>query len=365
MKNIIICSDGTWNRPEEFGKENEQHPTNVLRFARGIAPRDSNDNKQVVFYDWGIGSYHNSLTGGGMGAGLEKNVMDGYRFLVHNYEPGDRIYLFGFSRGAYTVRSLCGMLNNCHILKTENAKLVEAAFNLYKTRSHKPNGDHSKNWRSKYSRPNSGHVHFIGVWDTVGALGLPGSFLGMLKDKHLFYDHELGSNIGTARHALSLDETRNDFEPTIWKPRPEVDLKQVWFAGVHSDVGGSYAPDKDKTVLSDIPLMWMLREAKKVGLSFEDYFPVPASRLNPKAPQNDEANRIIFRILGREAREIPIPNENEPNLKKRQPKTLVHVSVKERYGKKVMYPKKRQKTYISEPIENFVAKTGKWPEIEE
>lgn len=96
MKRIVICFDGTWNRPEQT--LGEDHPTNVLRFARAIRPVDSAGVEQVVFYDWGLGSYHDKIRAGATGFGLEKNVMDGYRFLVHNYEPGDDIFLFGFSR---------------------------------------------------------------------------------------------------------------------------------------------------------------------------------------------------------------------------------------------------------------------------
>jgi uncharacterized protein (DUF2235 family) len=102
-----LCADGTWNRPEQLHKDD--CPTNVLQFARGVSSLDENNLKQIVFYDWGIGSYHDKLSGGD----LEKNVMDAYRFLVHNYEPGDELFFFGFSRGAYTVRSLCGLKLSC------------------------------------------------------------------------------------------------------------------------------------------------------------------------------------------------------------------------------------------------------------
>ena len=343
MKRIIICSDGTWNGPEKLNKK--QYPTNVIKFARGIAPKDENDVKQVVFYDWGIGSYHDSALGGAFGKSLEKNVMDGYRFIMHNYEPGDELFLFGFSRGAYTVRSLCGLLNNCHILKGEYSDKVEEAFALYKNSKHGPNGDHSNEWKSNYSIPSSGDVKFIGVWDTVGAMGLPFSLFGLIKDKHLFYDKKLGSNIKIARHALSLDEKRKDFEPTIWEPREGTDLKQVWFAGCHADIGGSYAPDKDKTFLSDIPMMWLLKEANVVGLEFDSFLKV--TDLNPNSKKHNEYKRT-FKLLGRYDREIPeygkVPTE-------------VHSSVKNRYD---------DSTYKSTPIENYLKLNGgEWPPIVE
>jgi len=342
MKRLIICADGTWNRPETAtGKE---QPTNVLKFARGIAPKGEDGVKQVVFYDWGIGSYHDSIGGGAFGKGLEKNVMDGYRFLVHNYEPGDQIFLFGFSRGAYTVRSLCGLLNNCHILKSSNGSMIAEAFELYKNPEHFANDEFSNNWKKKYSVENSGIVHFVGVWDTVGALGLPFTIFGLIKDKHLFYDNKLGSNMRTARHALSLDEKRKDFEPTIWAPRNGVDLKQVWFAGAHADIGGSYEPDLDNSFLSDISMMWLIRESNEKGLGFEEY--LSNVSLNSSSLQHNEY-KGMFELLGKYVREIP--NQNKIITK-------IHVSVKERY---------ENSDYKSEPIEKYRKdNNGKWPDIE-
>ncbi|TRX58997.1 DUF2235 domain-containing protein [Fulvivirga sp. M361] len=342
MKRIIICADGTWNRPEE--NIEEDHPSNVLKFARGIAPKDTEGIKQVVFYDWGIGSYHDKLSGGGFGAGLEKNVMDGYRFLVHNYEQGDEIYLFGFSRGAYTVRSLCGLINNCNILKGSESRRIEEAFELYKNPAYIPMSDYSVNWRNQYAIEGSSMITFIGVWDTVGAMGLPFSFFGLIKDQHRFYDNKLGSNVITARHALSLDERRDDFEPTIWQPNDNVDLKQVWFAGVHTDVGGGYENDPDGTNLSDIPMTWLMKEAQSVGLSFEDFLYV--STLNPTATQHDEYKGFM-RFLGKYIREIPDPDVIP---------TLVHSSVKERY---------ENSDYKSAPIEKFINDHNQWPVIED
>jgi len=348
MKRIIICADGTWNRPEE--NIEEDFPTNVLKFARGIAPNDPNvpndakGIKQIVFYDWGIGSYHDKISGGGLGAGLEKNVMDGYRFLVHNYESGDEIYLFGFSRGAYTVRSLCGLINNCNILKGSESNRIEEAFQLYKNPEHSPMSDYSIHWRKQHSIKDSSIITFVGVWDTVGAMGLPFSFFGLIKDQHRFYDNKLGSNVITARHALSLDEKRDDFEPTIWSPNDNVDLKQVWFSGVHCDVGGGYKNDADKTTLSDIPMTWLMKEAHAVGLIFEDFLSV--TNLNPIAKQHDEYKGLM-RFLGKYVRVIPNPKDIP---------TLVHSSVRKRY---------KSSNYKSVPIEKFIKAYGDWPTIED
>lgn len=339
MKKIIICADGTWNRPEKNTKKD--FPTNVLKFARGLSECDGT-HKQIVFYDWGIGSYHDRFAGGALGKGLEKNVKDCYRFLVHNYEINDKIYLFGFSRGAYTIRSLCGLINNCSILKSSEGKRVEQAFRLYKTKSYKPSSSYSITFRKDYAVENKTMIEFVGVWDTVGSMGLPFSIFGLIEKKHLFYDRKLGSNIKIARHALSLDEQRDDFDPTIWKPRKDVDLLQVWFAGVHSDVGGSYKPDRDGTCLADIPMKWMKDEAEKAGLSFNSY--LNNIQLNPLATQHNEYKNHYL-ALGKKQRTIPNPQIIP---------TFVHNSVFQRYEKS---------SYTSKTIENYKKKYDKWPDV--
>ena len=114
-------------------------------------------------------------------------------------------------------------------------------------------------------------MHFIGVWDTVGALGVPLSLLSFFNKEHMFHDNKIGPNIVTARHALAIDERRDDFKPTIWKQRPGVDIQQVWFAGCHSDIGGGLAPDKDGSRLSDFPLSWIAQEAIGCGLELAEH----------------------------------------------------------------------------------------------
>ena len=172
MANLVICADGTWNGPEEDIEKD--HPTNVLKLARAIQPAHST-TKQHVFYDWGLGSYHNQLAAGVTGRGIHKNILDGYRYIVQNYTEGDRIFLFGFSRGAYTVRALSGLINNCGILKRADARLIAEAWKIYKSptgRNH-PDGEAAEQFRADHSQP-SRAVHFVGVWDTVGALGVHG-----------------------------------------------------------------------------------------------------------------------------------------------------------------------------------------------
>jgi uncharacterized protein (DUF2235 family) len=313
-KRIVICADGTWNDPED------ENPTNVLRVARAVKPIASDATRQVVFYDWGVGSYHSKVRGGAFGVGIMKNIQDGYRFIVQNYHPGDEVVLFGFSRGAYTVRCLAGLLNNCGILKRSKADRIPEAFRLYKKRNTPPSSPAAGDWRKSHTYGEGrGVVDFIGVWDTVGALGMPTRVLAFMDEKDLFYDHELGSNVRVARHAVSLDERRGDFEPTLWTKKEAVDIKQVWFAGVHADVGGGYAATADGRSLSDIPLAWMAAEAGRFGLEFESHL-VRKTKLDPGAPRH-RSHRGFYRVLKKRERRIPLESVMHESVKKRHETT--------------------------------------------
>jgi uncharacterized protein (DUF2235 family) len=310
-KRIVVCADGTWNDPED------ENPTNVLRVARAVRPVAADGIKQVVYYDWGVGSYYEKVRGGAVGLGIMKNIQDGYRFIVQNYNPGDEIFLFGFSRGAYTVRCLAGMLNNCGILTRVHADQIPEAFAFYKNGRAKPSSDRAARWRRKRCHDaDRGPVDFIGVWDTVGALGVPTRVLAFMDEKDLFYDRDLGSNVKVARHAVSIDERRSDFVPTLWGNRAAGSVKQVWFAGVHADVGGGYKPTDAGSLLSDIPLAWMAGEASAAGLDFESHL-YRKSRLDFRAPKHN-SYRSFWKVLGRERREIP-------------PDAVMHASVRKRF----------------------------------
>jgi len=337
MKRIVICADGTWNRPEK--NLNKDHPTNVLKLARAIKPlaikqTEPQQVPQQVFYDWGVGSYYDPVIGGATGKGINKNIVDDYRYIVQNYSPGDELFFFGFSRGAYTIRSLCGLINNCGILKRADARLIQTAFDHYKKpgKTHHPKSQKSVDFRQKHSHPVP-KIKFVGVWDTVGALGIPFSFLGLLDKKDEFYDTDIGSNIITARHAIAIDEVRSDFEPTLWKPKEGLDLKQVWFSGVHSNIGGSYAPDNDGGLLSDIAMQWMIKEAKSAGLSIEqhassDLHPKPTATLYRSRKHIYRSKRPFYR---------PIAHEGE---------VLIHQSVKQRWENDSKYRPKNLAEYI-------------------
>jgi len=293
QKRIVICADGTWNRPEKDLKKD--FPTNVLKLARAIKPFGEDKIPQQVFYDWGVGSYYDPVIGGATGRGLNKNIMDDYRYIVQNFSSGDELYLFGFSRGAYTVRCLCGLINNCGIVKRKDASLIQKAFNHYKRNgaSYTPEGKESIKFRNKHSHE-SREVKFVGVWDTVGAMGIPISFLGLFDDKDEFYDTKIGKNIRIARHAMAIDEHRSDFEPTIWRHRQNMDLKQVWFAGAHADIGGSYKLDKNGAVLADNALGWIIREARNSGLTIEKHLK-PMVNESPMAKIHN-SRRSFYRV---------------------------------------------------------------------
>ena len=276
-KNIVVCLDGTWNQPEKLN--GHRAPTNVLKFMRALLPTGDHGRCQVVFYDPGVGTGGriDRITGGAFGGGLSQNVLDGYRFIANNYDAGERdgepddIFLFGFSRGAFTARSLAGMLGAVGLLKKRDMNRLPEAFDVYRT---KP--EHRKR------HPSHALVHetkkvtikFIGVWDTVGALGIPVTWLKWLGRRcYSFHNVELGSNVRHAYHALAIDEQRKPFEATIWQrpsnqPKHEQVVEQVWFAGAHGNIGGGYRDSG----LSDIALKWMIEKAEACGLSFDEEY---------------------------------------------------------------------------------------------
>lgn len=301
MKRIVICSDGTWNKPERELKKDT--PTNVLKLARAVRPMDDNGTVQTVFYDWGVGSYYDPVGGGVTGSGLQKNIEDCYRFIVHNYEPGDQLFFFGFSRGAYTVRALSGLINNCGILKKQYANLIIQAIKHYKntTARFKPSSPLSQQFRRDHAH-DSREVAFIGVWDTVGAMGIPLSIAELFSTKEDFHDRVIGKNAIKARHALGIDEIRADFEPTIWKPNGHTDLEQVWFCGVHSDIGGGYLPDENGELTALFPLGWIADEAALAGLTLENHWII--QQANTALPPINKSYKAQYRLRGKYFRPI-------------------------------------------------------------
>ncbi len=207
MKRIVICSDGTWSTPDR------ELPTNVTRMARAVLPSAPDGTAQVIFYDAGVGTegyWLWRLLGAVSGKGIEKNIRDCYRFLVHNYKEGDEIYLFGFSRGAYTVRSLAGMIRNAGALRKSEAEKFGKVYRLYRRRDAAPGSEKAAGFRVVHSLEAA--ITFIGVWDTVGAPGIPLRGLGKLTaGRHQFHDVELSGIVQHTCHAIAIDEKRGPF----------------------------------------------------------------------------------------------------------------------------------------------------------
>lgn len=288
-KNIVLCSDGTGN------SGNRGYNTNVWRLFTAINHQPRPDLEQVAFYDDGVGSEDFKILraiGGAFGWGISLNLTQLYAFLMLHYKPGDRIYLFGFSRGAYTIRTLGNMIRYCGVADPDRltasgirARAAEALA-TYKRRSglrtagrDADGGAELAAFKEKYGLLNgeptpSKHIpiEFIGVWDTVEALGLPIDEL-----KHGLYtlfriqfragENDLHPRIRHAYHALSIDDERLTFHPTLWDESfksPEQTVEQVWFPGVHANVGGGYPKDQ----LSLVALNWIMKKAYDCGLEF-------------------------------------------------------------------------------------------------
>ena len=304
MKRLIFCFDGTWQ------KLDSPCPTNVVLTAETVLPLSPDGIAQVIFYDEGVGtSKYEKFSGGIFGAGLVKNIADGYRFLILNYTPGDELYVFGFSRGAYTARSFVGLLHTVGILERRVAAKVHDAIELYRRRDttteynnellcfRRDNANHvciseeERKWRAAEGIETQNtpllEIQYLGVWDTVGALGIPSRFaIAKAADKKfLFHDPSLSPFVKSARHAVAIDERRKDYEPTLWanidtlnaarninSNAPDAPYQQQWFPGVHCAIGGG----GNHRGLSDQTLDWILDGARAAGLVLDGS---PSSRI--------------------------------------------------------------------------------------
>ena len=259
-KRIAFCADGTWQTPE--------NQTNVYRFYKALTFTAD----QAKYYDDGVGADGNPISrvlGGAFGTGLWNKIKNGYAKLAQVYMAGDEVYLFGFSRGAYTARSLAGMIAAVGLPTQDfTDKLVDTAFKAYRNKVNRQ----KILAKLKNNNMETPKIKMVGVWDTVGSLGIP-SAIGLSDPiAYGFLDTSLSSIIQNAYHALAIDEKRAQFQPTLWtgKPAPGQMVEQVWFTGCHTDVGGGakqVAPGDPS--LSDITLGWMLGRAKVLGLTFD------------------------------------------------------------------------------------------------
>lgn len=298
MKRIVIACDGTWNRLDA------PFPTNVAKLARAIETVGRDGAPQIVCHLDGVGSGRGTgrlargldrVLGGALGSGLMATLEEAYRFLVFTYAPGDEIYLLGFSRGAFMARSLAGLLRTCGILERRNAPAIADALALYRRRmaiggadgpealafrarhaGHVTTNPREADWRASAGLlpgvPLA--IAYLGVWDTVGALGIPSHFTlaARLNRGLMFHDTALSRLVRAARHAVALDERRRTFPPTLWANLVSLNLNagclayaQRWFPGDHASVGGG----GPVTALSDDALVWVAEGAAEAGLALD------------------------------------------------------------------------------------------------
>lgn len=260
-KNIVICCDGTGN---EFGRSN----SNVVKLYSVL----ERDLAQIAYYHPGVGTMGSrnalsqvgklwtKLIGLAFGYGISDNVADAYQFLMRNYEPGDQVFVFGFSRGAYTARALCGVLRGVGLLALGNEGLIPYALRMLKSK----HLDFEVMGRFKYTFSRTCIIHFVGVWDTVSSVGWVYNAV-----RFPFTNAGKNPDMKIIRHAVSIDERRAFFRQNSFGDPHDAtqDVKEVWFAGVHSDVGGSYAEAQSQ--LSKIALRWMFCEAELAGLRID------------------------------------------------------------------------------------------------
>ena len=268
MQRLVVCADGTWK-----SRDDSSDATNVEKLCDAVLPRTTDGTVQQSRYFAGVGTTRSErLVGGAFGLGLSRNVKQCYRWLATEWAPGDELFLFGFSRGAFTVRSLAGMIRRVGLLPVDELDRLDEAYDHYRDKdpAWRPDGASAVAFRATRSREVE-RIRCIGVWDTVGALGVPtGGPLGWWTRRRWgFHDVQLSRIVEHGFHALAVDERRKAFAPALW----QVDdangahqrVEQVWFAGAHSDVGGGY-PDG---VLSDATLWWMAARTGEAGLELD------------------------------------------------------------------------------------------------
>ena len=307
-KNIIFCADGTWNGPGATDDDLSGQVTNVYKMFINLDGADDPDSAllaneqerrlvvdgttlQCAKYLHGVGDSGNYLVkvlGGTVGAGLIARIVRGYTFISRNYEAGDKIYIIGFSRGAYTARALAGLIASKGLLDARQYDLDDrkaayqrgaAVWYAYRKAALDTAGDRLQRLQEAlYDLPHfiftgpdadklvDTDIEAVAVWDTVGSLGIPQFALREGRvDGFQFADQNLSAKVHRGLHAVAVDEQREDFTPTLWTSDPRI--KQVLFPGAHSDVGGGY-PTPKEGALSDCSMAWMTGELRTLGVRF-------------------------------------------------------------------------------------------------
>ncbi len=349
----MICFDGTWKRGQD------QDVSNIEKLARTISNEDTSGHlgapvQQTVYYVGGVGASYkvDRVLGGAVGLGLSNNLMSAYRFLALNYSPGDTVYVFGFSRGAFTARSLVGMIVRVGLVRADglihgSLKTAQERYETYRDTG-SDRGDTAAEFRHDFCHP---HVclPFLGVFDTVEALGPRARF------------HQvdfLADSVAVGRQALGIDEQRRVFCPRLWTGDASLGtasesapprVKQVWFEGVHSDVGGGYP----ETGLSDTTLLWMAAEAARQGLAFDDA--MIATYLDSGSPARRHNSlkasyRAVNLLLSRPSHLAPAGSFAD-GLRVLEPEQAVGVSISSS-----ALDHHREKTYVRASVDSWLAR---------
>jgi hypothetical protein len=355
-KNVVFCADGTWNGPSEPDDDDASAPaTNVFKLFLNLAGLDDPDTltlakeqqrtlrtadgtvQQVSKYLHGVGDSNNFLVkalGGTLGEGLITRIVRGYTFISRNYVRGDRIYIIGFSRGAYTARALAGMIAAKGLLDATKVDLTnkETAYRLgaavwyayRKVALRSSTGWFARLEQTALDLPAflsapprddlliAAPIEAVAVWDTVGALGIPAFTLQMQRvDEFQFADLKLSPIVRSGLHAIAVDEQREDFTPTLWDEDPRI--TQTLFPGAHSDVGGGNGTADNESGLSDWSLRWMIDRLAPLGVVFAHplaWVPQPDARgvahqpwvdlpwnLRPTGPRHFRAGLFVGQSL--------------------------------------------------------------------
>jgi uncharacterized protein (DUF2235 family) len=327
-KRLAVFLDGTWNVVGDN--------TNVWRMRSLCAPTGTDDAVQLTYYEKGVYGF----LGGLFGKGLDRDITDAYQWLIEHYNLGDDIFIFGFSRGAYTARSLAGFIAKCGLLKAGAPLGVKQLYNRYRRRDARTiwqlldakdggtltDANLEEEWMIKYSKAID--IKFVGVWDTVGELGIPlFSIPGISRSTLGFLTTGLRRPIDYGFHALAVDEHRRAFSPTLWTvrktdqpvpdappPRSLSSVEQRWFVGAHANVGGGYESD----LLPQIPLRWIMRKASLHGLAFRNDVELDGNELTANVTNSyrefmygiyHHFSTPYFRPIG----QAPTPAENGKN----------------------------------------------------
>ena len=287
-RHLVICTDGTWNKPDQRDRD-RMVPTNVAELARALSGSAKHKSSgkcipQLLYYDIGIGTdvgWIRKGIDGAIGFGLRDKILRAYQAISNHYRPGDKIFLFGFSRGAYTARSLAGLIGLCGIPDASNSpqcsrRLVELAYDVYRKINRNERESKAKKYAEQYSHTVEGKtirdIYFIGVWDTIGSLGVPyWPFRLIMRRSYQFHDITLGTHVQHAYHAMAIDERRRLFAPVPWEEGDTAQgqvVEQLWFPGVHSNVGGGYVDSG----LADRAFLWMCLKAAEAGLGLKEEY---------------------------------------------------------------------------------------------